>query len=87
MLIGPETPQALAQAIITEIKRHKGRPFAAFRGDFRKPVKRRAKPGQADGRRLAAAPIILDRSSSVKRLMRAQRIFFRVQKAQQEIST
>lgn len=59
---------------------HDERPFAMFRGDVRKPVRRRAAMGQAGKRRLAAMSISPAHGSSVRKLYRAQRILLRVMK-------
>lgn len=69
--------EELRIAIALALKDAKGRPFAAFRGDHRKPLRRRAKPGQAGARRLVAMQISPSRSSSVAKIQRAERIFAR----------
>jgi hypothetical protein len=73
--------EAFAEAVAVAVKRNKSRPFAAFRGDFRRPVRRRAKPGTAGMDRLYAANIVPDRSSNVAKLQRGLRIMKRVEAA------
>lgn len=67
---GNATLAAFAEAIAVEVRRNKPRPFAAFRGDHRRPVKLRH-----DGtRRLYAMAIVPDRASNIAKLQRGLRI-------------
>lgn len=67
----------VAADVAAIVLNRKSRPFAMFRGDFRKPVRARAKPGEAGKRRLAAMVISSAHASSVAKLQRAQRILIR----------
>ncbi len=77
--------EAFAAALATEIKRNRPRPFAAFRGDYRRPLSNRAKikgaPRAADLRRVYAMSIQPDRASNIAKLQRGLRIIARCTEA------
>jgi len=73
---------AFALAVALEMARRRPRPFAAFRGDLRRPVKRRAASGQADYRRVVVMSLPPDRSSNISKLQRGLRIIERLKAAQ-----
>lgn len=81
---------AFAEAIAVEIRRRKARPFAAFRGDYRRPLSNRRKikgcPVAADMRRVFAMDIAPDRASNIAKLQRGLRIIARVKAAEASAS-
>lgn len=89
-LAGFQAINALAfrEAIRIALNGSNPRPFAAFRGDFRRPVKRGGKVrkgkvplASADMRRLFAASIVPDRTSNIAKLQRGLRIIERCKAA------
>ncbi len=68
---------ALSQAIMLAKGAAKGRPFGAFRGDYRRPVKVKAKHGKAGARRLFAVNASPAHSSTVHKWDRCRRIMAR----------
>lgn len=78
MIGAGQSVEAFAEGIRLAIVNRKERPFAAFRGDHRRPVKHRAKPGKADGRRLFAMSLPPDRVANIAKLQRGLRILARI---------
>lgn len=86
-LTGFQAVNALAfrEAIRIALNGSNPRPFAAFRGDYRRPVKRGGKVRKgkwpllsADYRRLFAMSIAPDRASNIAKLQRGLRIIARI---------
>ena len=81
---------ALAREIALAFAQNKPRPFAAFRGAYRRPLSNRRKikghPIAADMRRVFAMDIAPDRTSSLAKMQRGLRIIERVKAAEAAVS-